>query len=177
VEVAPDVLPVTMLRDPISRLVSDYRFRTSKNHPQHAHARAMYPSFRHFVEHESNQNVLFDYLCASPEDSMQQVVDNLMKNFLFVGVQESYDICLKLQMALIGARARPRYVLRQAEKLSVDDLDITKEDFQRARELNELDRGLYEVFASFWRNNSKGFHHYFDHDRIFKMLAGLPYKK
>ena len=59
---------ITMLRNPLARLRSDYQFRTSPEHPLWESEIRRYPTFSAFVENPQNQNTMFSYLCRDENE-------------------------------------------------------------------------------------------------------------
>lgn len=52
----PNVRPITLLREPVSRFISDYRYQRSEMHPGHAEFREQYPTIQDYLRLEGDWN-------------------------------------------------------------------------------------------------------------------------
>jgi hypothetical protein len=52
----PEVLPITLLRDPVARFVSDYRYQCSPMHPGHEQFSARHPTIDSYMELPAERN-------------------------------------------------------------------------------------------------------------------------
>lgn len=167
----------TVLREPIDRLLSDYSYRTSAEHPLSAEEKRRFPTFKDYVLDPVNQNVMLDYLRQTTDDDLSSALRMIEENFALVGVMEFYPLMLKVQMALLGCRAKFTHSIRRSGVSASDKRrQISPEDIALASSLNSNDVALYQHFHARWQKVAAGLHYYFDFDRIFKMKAGLPHQ-
>lgn len=106
---APQPLPfvpayVAMLRDPVTRVVSDYAYTTSPAHPPHAEERKRYPTLEAYIEDQTQQNKMARYLLADPDMPEDAIPGFLDRSYRFLGTQEAFEMSSFLLFALGGLR-------------------------------------------------------------------------
>lgn len=152
-----DYAYITMLRDPLRRVVSDYAFVTSnKLHPLYERVKDM--SFGDYISSgmtgqlENGQTRLIAGDCETGdigiptvrpigEGDFQRACENLERHFPVVGLLERFDESLLLMRETLGWR-QPFYV---RENVTVKNAKprLNTKDLQIAREQNEFDIKLY----------------------------------
>jgi hypothetical protein len=143
----PDARFVTFLRDPVARLVSDYRYQRSPKHPVHADFIARVPSFEAYLELRPERNKMAQHLL--PPDVLlrgdpEECIDSMLRTYCFIGVQEMYPISFRCLTTLLGTPLWPR--LRENVGSEADDeLAMSPEVIGRVREVNPLDCALYDA--------------------------------
>lgn len=144
---------VTFLRDPVQRVVSDYRHQRSARHANHAEFIARVPSLDAYVELAAEQEKMATHLVA-PEVLRRRdpaaCVADMLATYAFIGVQELYGPCFRTLTTLLGRPARPR--LRE----NVNEADgvareLTPALAERIRDVNPIDVALYEAVFPRWQ--------------------------
>lgn len=87
-ESIPRLRLFTVLRDPVDRVVSEYKYLEASNHPSHREHRAQYPSLESFASDPKQQNKMVLFLGGRPKLPAAGV-DNLLKRSVFVGTLET----------------------------------------------------------------------------------------
>lgn len=104
----PGVRTLTMLRHPLARLISDYRYQRSPMHPLHAEVAQRTPDFESFSRIPGQRNRMARHL-APPElvrpDRVDDCVAYVLEHFAFVGLQERYALHFRALTALVSGRA------------------------------------------------------------------------
>lgn len=165
---------ITMLRNPIDRLISDYTFQLSEHHPLHQEVRRRYPSFRHFFTDPTNHNVMFDNLCEDRSQSARECLDAMARNFSFVGVQEMYPLSIKLVFMMLGMRIDPSLNLRRSDLVASMKDRLTPYDRAMLKLYNRKDFFIWNEIYKTFRKAEIAFYQYSDFNRFFKMVNGLP---
>ena len=109
-ESLPDARLVTMLRDPVDRVVSDYRYQRSPAHPPSADFIREVPDFSAYLRIDSQQNKTARHLLPYPmvaDGDPEQAIDYILTNYDFVGVQEMYPLSFGILTAMIGSPRPP----------------------------------------------------------------------
>jgi hypothetical protein len=106
---APQPLPfvpayVSMLRDPVTRVVSDYAYTTSPAHPAHAERRKSFPTLEAYIDAPDQQNKMATYLLADPDMPEDAIPGFLDRTYRFLGTLEEYEMSSFLLFALAGQR-------------------------------------------------------------------------
>ncbi len=162
-----EVVHLTILRDPLSRVISHFNYvKSSPNHALHDRAKDM--TLAHYVESdiavevENAQayriaGVLRRRLGATPPDPAmvrERAHETLVQRFSYFGITERYVEFLLMCRELLGWRdiyAERRNVSRRRE-----EDEIAPAILERIRERNALDMELYNVakalFDERWRS-------------------------
>lgn len=141
-----DLKLLTMLRDPVQRVISDYRYQTTPEHPDHREFLKRFPSIESYVETDWTANRMFNFLRPSPEATLQQCVDFMVARFAFVGVVEMYPPCFRLVTKLMGQERSPTRHLRKTVETEYNRIELSPQLLNRIRQLNLLDIELYTFF-------------------------------
>lgn len=134
--IRPNVRYVTLLRDPVARYLSQYRYWVSSLGKEW--------SFERFLDHEPSYNFQTRKLAGS--DDLATARHTLAERFFAVGVAERFDeFLLTLQRRLLPERFDPAYTRRNVAK--GDGRAGPKEELarhaDRIRSNNALDIELY----------------------------------
>jgi hypothetical protein len=164
---------IAVIRDPVKRLVSDYNYQISKEHPLHISVRQRYPSLMKFVRDPINHNVQFQYLCRNDCDTVEATLEFIFDKFVFVGIQEAYPLCLQIIFALFGMRGSPSLNLRERPQ-NEDVVLPSQEEGDEIATLNKLDYQLYNAVLERLIPLGPKFFKLRDYDRIFRILNELP---
>lgn len=105
---------ITMLRHPVERAISDYRYQRTPKHPPHQRFIADYPSFADWLRAPGTQNRMHAYLSLHADDSAAAVIDALETQYCFVGLTEHYAQSRQLLFALLGLSAADTHEHRNA---------------------------------------------------------------
>jgi len=149
----PDAKFVTFLRDPVARLVSDYRYQRSPRHPVHADFIARVPDMDAYLELRAERNKTAQHLVAADVllgGDPAECVDYVMRSYAFIGVQEMYPISFRTLTTLIGQPAWPK--LRENVNADNDsERNVPPELVKRIREANPLDCAIYDAIFPRWQ--------------------------
>lgn len=143
---------VTFLREPVERVVSDYRYQRSPKHPPHEGFREKYPTLEAYLGFRGDRNKMAQHLIAPgvyAGRDPEECVDYLLRTYDFVGVQDMYPISFRTLTALIGAPAWPK--LRENVNRDEEEERPPKDLVAQVRQANALDVALYDAVAPRWR--------------------------
>jgi hypothetical protein len=143
---------VTFLRDPVQRVVSDFRHQRSKRHPGHERFRATFPTIEDYASFRAEANKAAQHLISPAVYAARdpnECVEYLLRTYAFIGVQEMYPISFRTLTALIGEPAWPS--LRENVGAGGVEEEITTALVARIRQANALDCALYDAVFPRWR--------------------------
>ena len=95
---------VSMLREPVTRVVSDYAYMTSPAHPEHEAAKQRFPTLESYVEHPNAQEKMTRYLLGAMAMRDEEIPAFLDRTYRFLGTVEEYEMSSFLLFALAGLR-------------------------------------------------------------------------
>jgi len=148
----PDLRCFTMLRAPVARLVSDFYYQRSSMNTAQAQFLATTPSLEAYVARPHVHNKIALSLCPRPmvlAGDVEACVAHIMKNYAFVGLQETYPLSLRVLTSLMGEERRPQARVRVNRETV--DRDVPADMEGLLRELNAVDIGIFQVFLAKWR--------------------------
>ena len=148
----PDLRCFTMLRNPLARIVSDYRYQRSAMNTAQAQFVASTPSFEAYVARPHVHNKIA--LALAPREKVmagdvQGCVDHVIGAYAFVGLQEMYPMSLRALTTLMGEPHTPEAQVRVNK--GGEQVEVSPEMEQRLRELNAVDLGIFQAFQAKFR--------------------------
>lgn len=135
---------ITMLREPISRVISDYRYQRTPAHPTHLQFRENYPTIESFLDDRRSQNKMFRFLSLKGE-TPETTIARLEAEFAFVGVVENYQQSVRACSNLIGVDLADNARVRVNPRRE-DDVEITDALIEKIRQLNTIDERIWRHF-------------------------------
>jgi hypothetical protein len=149
----PELRCFSMLRNPIARIISDYRYqRSPMNLARESFIRTT-PNFNAYVArkhvHNKSAIALVPRQLVDTSD-IQGAVRYVMENYTFIGLQEMYPLCLRALTTLMGNPRTPEARVR-VNSDSKDRVELLPEEDAELRRLNAVDYGLFEAFMAKWR--------------------------
>jgi len=152
-DAVPGLRCFTMLRDPLARIISDYRYQRSELNPVHADFIAKNPDFDTFVArphvHNRTARALLPTALIEAGD-IDAAVRFVMNRFDFVGVQERYALSVQALTESMGHQRQPRAQVRVNKETPESRLALTPAQEAQFRRLNTLDYGLVQAFSERW---------------------------
>ena len=143
-EAIPNVRMFTILRDPLSRIVSDYRYRcTPKYHTQQQHL-ADYPTLDAFVDNDRHANIMAHFLCPVKALKEGTHLDYVKKNYCFVGFVEDYELTFRFVTMLMFSPVPPRKRENETPSTAENRIDVSDALRWKVREKNPFDYEIYE---------------------------------
>jgi hypothetical protein len=149
-ENVPNVHPVTLLREPVSRYISDYRYQRSTMHPGHEQFRAEFPRIEDYLRQEGDWNKIASTLLPPDlraTNDVQACVDWLHSTYAFIGVQEMYSLSLHALTWFAGVPKRSRVRRRINNPTPDNEVHLTYELQEEIRARNALDVAIYDAIA------------------------------
>jgi hypothetical protein len=165
VSTLPEVLPITLLRDPVARFVSDYRYQCSAMHPGNEQFRERHPTIDSYMELPEERNKAS--LALLPEALRDEgdpaaCVKHLLTTYGVIGIQEHYALSLRLLTTLAGDPRRPKVFKRVNTPDEASRVTLSPAQEARIRADNALDVAIYEDIASRFRAISGELEAYLD---------------
>lgn len=152
-EAVPDARIYSMLRNPLARLISDYRYQRSEMNVARANFIATTPDFQTYVARPHVHNKTALALVPRPmvmAGDTAGAIDYIMKNYIFIGLQEMYPLHLRAITTMMGyprsAEAKVRVNTEEDNKVI-----LTPEEEAEMKRLNAVDFAIFNEFTAKWR--------------------------
>lgn len=142
----PEARVVTFLRNPVDRVISDYRYQCSAMHPGSEGFRAQFPQIEDYVEHKVSQNKMAHMIWGSDNfPELPALIAHAGRQFAFIGLVEMYSLSFSCMMAAMGhPEAQPVVHSRKTPDTAETRVAVTSALRERIAEVNSLDQALYD---------------------------------
>jgi hypothetical protein len=160
-----NVRPITLLRDPVARFVSDYRYQRSPMHPGHEAFSAQFPTIEPYLELSGEWNKIAAHLLPQQlreEADPRACADYLIATFAFIGIQELYPLTLRVLTTMAGSPQRPKVFRRLNAATPENPMELSAATEEAIRARNTLDIAIYDSLATRFRAISAGLEDYLD---------------
>lgn len=144
----PGTKLVTIIRDPVARVISDFRYQRTPAHPPYQDFIRKFPSIWDFIEHGPSRNKMARHLAPNFQEPAEQIVRDVCQAMAFIGAVEMYPLSFSLMFKLMGEDRRPKLHVRKTEARAENDVEVTPALRQRIRELNPIDEAIYAEVLS-----------------------------
>jgi len=160
-----NVRPITLLRDPVARFVSDYRYQRSPMHPGHEAFSAQFPTIEPYLELPGEWNKIAAHLlpqALQEEADPEACAAYLMSTFAFIGIQELYPLTLRVLTTMAGSPQRPKVFRRLNAATPENPMELSPATEEAIRARNALDIAIYDAVAAQFHAISGGLEDYLD---------------
>jgi hypothetical protein len=144
-EISRPVRLLTMLRDPVQRVISDYRYQRTPAHTNHEAFGVAFPTLESFAESHRSQNKMFRYL-ALPGETLEAATARIERDFSLVGAADMYPLSIRLCSELIGPKFTPKARLNPTQDTGDNDVEVSDDLSDRIRKLNRKDQHVWDHF-------------------------------
>lgn len=138
---------VTFLRDPVDRVISDYRYSRTPAHPEWREVIETYPTIESYIEDPKTQDKMWRFLLGDRRAPLDAGIALIEEEFAFVGIVENYPLSLGVLFRMIAGREiDPGPRVRRTEPTEDNRVEITGVLRRRIAELNRRDQALFRHF-------------------------------
>jgi hypothetical protein len=137
---------VSFLRDPVRRVISDYRYQRTPAHPLHEAFIRQYPTVEDYVQAERSRNKMIGRLAVRPTGDVSAAIELIERTVSFVGVVELYAMSVDILFRLFDANVLPQAYLRPTQDTPDNRVEVTPDLTALIRDLNGSDAALYDHF-------------------------------
>lgn len=151
----PNTRSFTFLRNPVDRVISDFRYQRTTMHPPHQKFIKDFPTIESYVETTSSQNKMSRFLSdihdATPDP---EIVETILDEFDFIGTLDMYDMCYHCitQMAL-GEGQLPQFHERKTPDEPQTQVERSPRLIKLIQQYNKLDVLLYDTVRDILRKH------------------------
>ncbi len=150
----PDLRLFSTIRNPVARIISDYRYQRSHMNVARDEFIRTTPDFETYIARKHVHNKTANHLVprvmieAGQKEAAFQYV---LANFAFIGLQEMYPLTLRTLTTLMGNPRSAEAKVRVNTEGDDNKVELTPELEQRLKELNSMDVALFNRFTQRWR--------------------------
>ncbi|MFK9094773.1 sulfotransferase family 2 domain-containing protein [Bacillus salipaludis] len=128
---------ITMLRDPVDRVISHYYYLLAKNHFK------TFTSFEDFIQMDLNRNVQTQYISGNTLPDLPKAIEHLERYFSVVGITERFNESLYLMKKQFGWH-QVDYSNRNVTSHRPAKEQLSPEIINFIQKNNDLDMELYK---------------------------------
>ena len=141
----PETRIISLLRDPVERVISDFRYARTPAHPPYQEFIRQFPTIESYVDSPASQNKMFRFLTPDPKLRANELVEFLDESTSFIGVTEMYPMSFNILLRLNGFNRMPTQHRGKTEATDLNKVERTPELIKRIRETNDRDVALFNV--------------------------------
>jgi hypothetical protein len=140
----PSARTITFLRNPVTRVISDFRYARTVAHPPYREFIAEFPTIESYVESPNSQNKMCKFLSPQRDMNIPELIDYLDSTMSFIGLVEMYPMCFNIFFRLVGLNEFPK-IRSNKTNATADNLVVESPALMaRIRETNAGDFALYK---------------------------------
>ncbi|MFD1914280.1 sulfotransferase family 2 domain-containing protein [Halodurantibacterium flavum] len=140
----PNAKLFTFLRDPVDRVVSDYRYAKTPKHPSHEVFQKRFPSLEHYIESPEAQNKMWKFLTGK-KDAVSTSVRSVFDSYTFVGLLESIESDFLFFSSINGCPRRMGARANVTKPQTDNVVEMDRSLRERIESLNPRDMELYST--------------------------------
>jgi len=143
-EARPDTQFFSILRSPLARVVSDYRYQRTPQHPPHREFIEKFPDIAAYAEVPGTQNKMARFLTGKADPTLDETLRAADEDFAFIGLLEMYPMSFNIIFSLMGIDGKaPAEHKRKTPDTPETRVEMTPELAARIEALNATDMALY----------------------------------
>lgn len=143
-EAIPNMRTFTFLRDPVARVISEYRYTRTPKHPGYKQNIERYPSIHEYIEEPVNQNKMWAFVAPRNQDVTKVSLRNVFNRYAFIGTLENFADDFAFLTGLIGCPKAPAARENATKPQKENVVEITEELISRIMEVNARDIAFYD---------------------------------
>ena len=155
----PGTRALAMLRHPVARFVSDYRYQRTPMHSDPEGFKARYPDFPTYVHTHRITNKITSHLVPKrilDTRDAAACIAHIVKTFSFIGLQEAYPVSFRAITTLVGSPARATAKERVNTPSAENSVEMTPELERIIRENNPIDMAVFHELGKRFRAIREG---------------------
>lgn len=141
----PDARFISFLRNPIKRVISDYRYARTPVHPTYQSFIDKYPDITSYVNAAESQNKMARFILPSLDMNMAEIESHIDSKFLFIGLLEMYPFSFNVVSRLLGKNAMPSEHRRKTTETKDNVVQENDELYELIKSMNKKDHLLYNL--------------------------------
>jgi hypothetical protein len=139
----PRARAISFLRDPVERVISDFRYARTPAHPPYKEFIREFPTIESYVDSPASQNKMFKFLTPDHKMPVTDLFPFLDESMSFIGLSEMYPMSFNILMQLTGPNRLPTLHKGKTEPTENNNVDRSPSLIKRIRGANAHDVSLF----------------------------------
>jgi hypothetical protein len=161
-EYLPDSRLFTLIREPVERVISDYRYCLTPSYPRHEWFARQFPTILDFAHHHMGRNIMVQYLAPNPDAAEETIIPSILDGFEFIGCVELYELSVAMIFRMLGVLHRPTLHLNATSETDINAGEIDDATRDEIRRINALDDALYNAVRGMLEPQQEAWWAHFD---------------
>ena len=140
----PHTQVFTFLRNPVDRVISNFRYIRTPAEPAYEHFIKQYPTIEDFVVAPTGRNTMWKFVCANRFEADAEGLNKIFNRYAFFGTLEEMSLCFEFLSALSGCPKTPTIQANKTQTNKDNEIEITDEVVELIRENNKNDIAFYD---------------------------------
>lgn len=137
-EAIPNTRFVTFLREPVARVISDFRYARTPKHPPYQDFIRQFPDIESYIASDVSRNKMALHMGGGDPAKV-------FAEFDFIGALELYPMSFNIFFALMGEQALPQLHERKTQQTADNAVSLTAGLEEQIRAANPEDVRLFEA--------------------------------
>lgn len=147
-EALPQARVFTFLRDPVERVISEFRYTRTPKHPTYQDYLERYPTIEDFVTDPANQNRMWSFVAPRASTPDEDGLRRVFNRYAFIGTLENYADDFAFFAGLSGYPKAPSARQNVTKAQSDNAVDQTDTLHALIREHNQADIAFYDAVSA-----------------------------
>jgi len=142
-DACPHAAFFTVLRDPVARVISDYRYCSTPKHPPYKSFIAKYPTIEAYLDDPQPQNKMWKLVGG--REQAEDAITRVFSRYMFIGLVEDLTLHFEFLTALMGC---PKTIATRANVTQANDsnkVELTDELRSKIEAANMNDMAFYNA--------------------------------
>ena len=144
----PHARVFTFLREPVARMISEFRYTRTPKHPTYKEVLAKYPTIESYLDDPDTHNKMWRFVAGRVQRPDETGLTQLFNRYGFIGTLEDYNLCFEFFTALTGHPKTPTTRANVTEKKSENEVEITDDLRARIVETHQDDIAFYNAVTA-----------------------------
>lgn len=143
--VRPDARFFTILRDPIERVISDYRYSRTPTHPTYQQTIARFPTIESYIAAPETRDKMARFTMPADVVTRDEIDAFVSTHYAFIGLLDCYPMSFNILARLLGHDRLPAEYKRRTDDTEENIVEPTPALRAAITAQNARDVALYDV--------------------------------
>lgn len=144
-EAVPNSRFFTFLRDPVARVISDYRYARTPKHPVYQEFIERYPDIETYIEDPSVADKMWKFMAGAKPEADEAFIEKTFRRYIFVGCVEDLASDFAFVTALFGYPKRLAARANTTQTTESNKVEVSDDLKAKIEAKNARDVALYRA--------------------------------